>query len=78
MSNQEKIEGIKELDVIYIHEHPDYSDRKLTFEPVEADSIRFGTSWLEFKCADSGTVVHIPTRNIFDVWVSDFYQPKKQ
>jgi len=74
MSDREKIEGIKELEVSYLHEHPECLDRTFTFEPVEADSISFKASWLEFKLADTNAVVHIPTQNIFEVRVSDFYQ----
>jgi len=78
MNNRRKIEGVKELEVSYIHGHPECPDKKFTFEPVEADSIKFETSWLEFKYADTDAVVHIPIQNIFEVWVSDFCQQEKK
>jgi len=76
MNDREKVKGIKELEVSYIHKHPECSDRMHTFEPVEEASISFGISWLEFKLADTGTIIHIPAQNIFEVWESDFYQQK--
>jgi len=74
--NMVKLDGFKTLEIIYIHTPPECYNQTEKFEPVETASIKFKDSWLRFRLADSKSEVYIPTQNIVEVWMYDFYQRK--